>query len=134
MIKPTAASDVEPVWHVYAIQVEQRDRVAAFLEQKGIRTGVHYPLPVHRQAALRGLGYEAGHIRSPRRLPLVCRCRSAELIRRACALSPAPSTTSSKPHVSLRRDEDARRVATLRGAQTTPEERPADGDCSVSWS
>jgi dTDP-4-amino-4,6-dideoxygalactose transaminase len=60
VIKPTAARDVEPVWHLYPVQVEQRDRLATFLEEKGIGTGVHYPLPVHRQDALKGLGFGAG--------------------------------------------------------------------------
>ncbi|HEX3255485.1 MAG TPA: DegT/DnrJ/EryC1/StrS family aminotransferase [Gaiellaceae bacterium] len=60
VVKPTATSDVEAVWHLYPIQVEERDRLAEFLEQKGIGTGIHYPLPAHRQDALKSLGYAAG--------------------------------------------------------------------------
>jgi dTDP-4-amino-4,6-dideoxygalactose transaminase len=60
VIKPTAARDVEPVWHLYPIQVHPRDRLAAFLEQRGIGTGIHYPVPVHEQAAFKGLGRGAG--------------------------------------------------------------------------
>ena len=127
VIKPTAASDVEPVWHVYSIQVEQRDRVAAFLEEKGIGTGVHYPLPVHRQAAWKGLGYEVGS--HP-----IAEAASSRLL----SLPIYPELTPSSvrvvagavhdffelPSHPRRRDEDARRVATLHGAQTTPERAP----------
>lgn len=33
----------------YTIQVEQRDAVQAKLQQKGIPTAVHYPMPLHKQ-------------------------------------------------------------------------------------
>jgi dTDP-4-amino-4,6-dideoxygalactose transaminase len=59
VVKPLVGSDVEPVWHIFAIQADERDRLAAFLNEKGIRTGIHYPLPVHRQAAFIELGYES---------------------------------------------------------------------------
>jgi len=60
VIKPTVSSDMEAVWHLYPIQVEPRDRLAAFLEQRGIGTGIHYPLPVHEQTAFKGLGGDVG--------------------------------------------------------------------------
>ena len=39
----------EQVYHVFAIEVEERDHVRARLLGNGIETAVHYPLPVHRQ-------------------------------------------------------------------------------------
>lgn len=36
-------------WYVYAISAERRDELTAYLALKGIQTGVHYPIPVHRQ-------------------------------------------------------------------------------------
>lgn len=33
----------------YTIQVEQRDKMQAHLQQKGIPTAVHYPMPLHKQ-------------------------------------------------------------------------------------
>lgn len=39
------------VAHLYVVRVEQRDRFRAFLEQYGISTDVHYPVPDHRQPA-----------------------------------------------------------------------------------
>jgi dTDP-4-amino-4,6-dideoxygalactose transaminase len=44
----------EPTWHLYVILHPERDRLAAELRERGISTGVHYPIPVHRQPALSG--------------------------------------------------------------------------------
>lgn len=48
---------VEPsarhVYHLYIVRVSQRDRVRAELARRGIQTGVHYPVPCHRQPPLR---------------------------------------------------------------------------------
>ena len=51
---------VLPVWHLYVIQVPQRDRVQEKLAAAGIETGLHYPTPVHLQRAYRFLGYQPG--------------------------------------------------------------------------
>ena len=124
VIKPTAASDVEPVWHLYPIQVERRDRLAAFLEQKGIGTGVHYPLPVHRQAAFKGLGYEAGSH------PIAeAACRRLLSLPIYPELTPASVRVVSasihdffeSPGHRRRRVEDARRVAIRREVRTAVE-------------
>ncbi len=48
------------VWHQYAITTEKRDKLAAFLGVNGIETGVHYPIPIHRQDRMFGyVGPEA---------------------------------------------------------------------------
>jgi dTDP-3-amino-3,4,6-trideoxy-alpha-D-glucose transaminase len=41
----------EPVWHLYVIRSEARTALQARLKEKGIETGVHYPVPPYRQAA-----------------------------------------------------------------------------------
>jgi dTDP-4-amino-4,6-dideoxygalactose transaminase len=41
----------EPVWHLYVVQAAQRDGLRAVLAARGIETGVHYPVPIHRQPA-----------------------------------------------------------------------------------
>ena len=124
VVKPTAASDVEPVWHLYPIQVEQRDRLAGFLEQKGIGTGIHYPLPVHRQAAFKGLGYEAeshpvaeAASRRLLSLPIYPELTPASVR----VVSAAVNDFFETPRHRRRSGEDAKRVATRRGAQATPE-------------
>jgi len=45
----------EPTWHLYVILHPERDRLAGALRERGISTGVHYPIPVHRQPALAGV-------------------------------------------------------------------------------
>jgi dTDP-4-amino-4,6-dideoxygalactose transaminase len=44
------------------IQVEQRDQFRRLLEQAGISTGIHYPLPLHLQPACSYLGYQRGDL------------------------------------------------------------------------
>ncbi len=48
------------VWHLYAIQHPERDAVARELKERGVGTGVHYPIPVHEMPAFRGLGPPGG--------------------------------------------------------------------------
>ena len=56
---PQVATGREHVYHLYVVQAARRDALRSFLAGKGIATAVHYPLPVHRQPAYRGLG--GGH-------------------------------------------------------------------------
>jgi dTDP-4-amino-4,6-dideoxygalactose transaminase len=48
------------VWHLYVIQVAERDRVLAELNAEGIGAGIHYPIPVHLHGAYTHLGYGPG--------------------------------------------------------------------------
>lgn len=48
------------VWHLYVVQVPERDRVLDSLHREGIGAGVHYPVPIHLTGAFRYLGYERG--------------------------------------------------------------------------
>jgi dTDP-3-amino-3,4,6-trideoxy-alpha-D-glucose transaminase len=50
----------EPVWHLYAIEVARRDEVRSLLADRGIATGIHYPVPIHRQPAYAHLGRRRG--------------------------------------------------------------------------
>ncbi|KFF60159.1 erythromycin biosynthesis sensory transduction protein eryC1 [Cryobacterium sp. MLB-32] len=50
----------EDVWHLYVVQVEERDRVLAELGAAGVGAGIHYPTPLHLTAAYAGLGYREG--------------------------------------------------------------------------
>ena len=42
----------EHTWHLYVLLHADRDRIATGLKERGISTGVHYPIPVHRQPAM----------------------------------------------------------------------------------
>ena len=53
VIIPVERAWAEHVYYMYVIRVGQRDRLASYLKGKGIETGIHYPVPVHRQPCLR---------------------------------------------------------------------------------
>ena len=48
---PKVADDCTPVYHVFVIQVDNRDQVVEALTSKNISTGLHYPIPLHLQKA-----------------------------------------------------------------------------------
>jgi dTDP-4-amino-4,6-dideoxygalactose transaminase len=48
------------VYHLYVIEVEHRERVAATLRERGIATGIHYPIPIHLQPAYADLHLSRG--------------------------------------------------------------------------
>ena len=64
------------VYHVYAVQCDNRDELQKRLAAHGIQTGVHYPIPIHLQPAYASLGYKAGDLPvTERSLNACCRCR-----------------------------------------------------------
>src|SRR6266567_1798474 len=48
------------VYYVYVVQVQERDQFRTSLEQEGIATGIHYPIPIHLQPACSRYGYVRG--------------------------------------------------------------------------
>jgi dTDP-4-amino-4,6-dideoxygalactose transaminase len=44
------------VYHLFVVRGGRRDRLAAWLKERGIQTGIHYPVPSHRQPAVERLG------------------------------------------------------------------------------
>lgn len=57
---PADADFSTSVYHLYVILVNDRDGLQQFLKEKGIATGLHYPLPLHLQKAYNHLGYKKG--------------------------------------------------------------------------
>jgi dTDP-4-amino-4,6-dideoxygalactose transaminase len=57
---PAARPGSRHVYHVYAIRSRERDRLQAQLRERGIQTGIHYPIPLHLQPAHADLGYARG--------------------------------------------------------------------------
>lgn len=49
VIVPAEAEWAEPVYHLYVIRTGQRSKLQATLSAEGIATGIHYPIPVHKQ-------------------------------------------------------------------------------------
>jgi len=48
------------VYHIYAIRDPKRDALMAFLNERGVATGIHYPVPVHMTKAYAYLGHKPG--------------------------------------------------------------------------
>jgi dTDP-3-amino-3,4,6-trideoxy-alpha-D-glucose transaminase len=55
LLLPDLPSDESHVFHLYVVQIEQRDRLQAALQQRGVETAIHYPLPAHLQPVYQGL-------------------------------------------------------------------------------
>ncbi len=54
---PYQASWSNPVYHLYVIRTPNRNELQRHLTVDGIGTGIHYPVPVHLQAAYGALGW-----------------------------------------------------------------------------
>jgi dTDP-4-amino-4,6-dideoxygalactose transaminase len=98
-------ADDEPgaaqVYHLFVVEVPERDRVMAALRRAGIGTAVHYPTPIHLQPAWRGLGYAPGDFpiaerlaRTSLSLPCFPGITESELERVADALAAALERSS----------------------------------------
>jgi dTDP-4-amino-4,6-dideoxygalactose transaminase len=48
------------VYHIYAIRTAERQTWQSALQEQGIQTGIHYPIPVHLLPAYADLGYQRG--------------------------------------------------------------------------
>ena len=48
---PRTVEGCDPVWHLFVVRVNDRDRVQQALTARGITTLVHYPIACHEQAA-----------------------------------------------------------------------------------
>ena len=52
---PALPADASHVFHLYVVQTPQRDHLQAALQQRGVETAIHYPLPTHLQPVYQGL-------------------------------------------------------------------------------
>ena len=55
---PTEAEPGGHVYHIFAVRHPQRDALKAHLQERGIHTGLHYPIPVHLLEAHADLAYK----------------------------------------------------------------------------
>ena len=60
LVLPEIAPGSTPVWHLYVVRTADPEALAAFLRERGIATGRHYPEPVHLAPAYAHLGYAVG--------------------------------------------------------------------------
>ena len=57
ILTPTEPSWSRAVYHLYVVRVADRDGMMEHLKKLGIGTGIHYPIPLHRQKAYAGMEY-----------------------------------------------------------------------------
>jgi len=62
IVLPSVPTGREHIYHLYVVRVQNRDRVMKELGARGISCGLHYPIPLHLQAAYRDLGYRKGDL------------------------------------------------------------------------
>jgi dTDP-4-amino-4,6-dideoxygalactose transaminase len=62
IVRPQVPPGCDAIWHVYVIRYSDRDKLAAFLNERGIKTGLHYPRPLHLQPVYEYLGLSPGSL------------------------------------------------------------------------
>ena len=60
VILPYVPDYVEPVWHIFGIRCKRRNELEKYLNDAGIGTNKHYPIPMHLQECYKDLGYKKG--------------------------------------------------------------------------
>ena len=55
LILPREVPGARHVYHLYVVRARERDALARFLKDRGIATGIHYPVPSHKQPAVEHL-------------------------------------------------------------------------------
>ena len=60
IILPYVPEYATPVWHIFGIRCQRRDELEKFLNDAGIGTNKHYPIPMHLQECYKELGFKKG--------------------------------------------------------------------------
>jgi len=61
IVLPEVKNEESHVWHIFAVRVQDRTKFQKYLEDKGIQTLIHYPIPPHKQEAYK----EYNHLSLP---------------------------------------------------------------------
>ena len=57
---PYVPDYAEPVWHIFGIRCDERERLEEHLKKAEIMTNKHYPIPMHLQECYKDLGFNEG--------------------------------------------------------------------------
>lgn len=57
---PKVREGATSVWHLFVVKTDERDKLQKYLEENGIGTVIHYPIPPHLSKAYEYLGYKKG--------------------------------------------------------------------------
>lgn len=59
---PVIISEGKSAYNMYVVQAENREEVINKLKEKGVNTGVYYPVPMHLQKVYKNLEYKEGDL------------------------------------------------------------------------
>lgn len=62
LITPVEGANNHHVYHLYVIRSPHRDALHSYLGERGIGTGIHYPIPIHLQKSYEELDYTQGSL------------------------------------------------------------------------
>lgn len=57
---PEVQPYADPAWHLFVVRTKNRQGVQQYLQEQGVNTLIHYPIPPHLQQAYSKLDYKAG--------------------------------------------------------------------------
>ena len=60
IILPELRDGAESIYHQYVVRCADRDALQKALDQEGIQTQIHYPIPPHLAVCYRHLGHKKG--------------------------------------------------------------------------
>jgi dTDP-4-amino-4,6-dideoxygalactose transaminase len=60
LVLPYVNKSADHVYHLYVVRTSNREKLQQELNEKGIQTMIHYPVPPHLQKAYKNLGYKEG--------------------------------------------------------------------------
>jgi dTDP-4-amino-4,6-dideoxygalactose transaminase len=69
---PAETNGAWHVYHLFVILTPQREKLRSYLSEKGIGTGIHYPIPLHLQPAYQDLGLKEGSFPVAERIAREC--------------------------------------------------------------
>ena len=64
--------NTEPVYHLFVVQLEERDRFVQYMADNNVECNLHYPVPCHLQNAYAHLGYKKGDCPNAEQLAAHC--------------------------------------------------------------
>jgi dTDP-4-amino-4,6-dideoxygalactose transaminase len=72
LVLPPIAPESDPVWHLFVVRTAEPEALAAFLRERGVGTGRHYPESIHLTKAYASLGHQKGAFPVAERLASEC--------------------------------------------------------------
>lgn len=60
LVKPEIREQADSVFHQYVIRCSEREKLQKYLEEQGIQTQIHYPIPSHLAECYQQMGYKVG--------------------------------------------------------------------------